>query len=327
MKLALTKVASLIPEAVCMVLGGALVLFIWGCKNPAATDGSQQPQGGGSSEVAGVPAVTTQKSATTYAVVVGMENSRFAGACPGAGIDAKRFAALIGQYTDNVVYLPDAKATRTAVTAALKSAVENAELTVFYYSGHGGSEDFGDTGAEEEDGQDEFLCLYDTYLRDNDIWKIISKSKGRVWMMYDACHSCSMYRAPANGVFPKTTATKFGGRRSGITFGRFAKRNGFKVKNITSGGKVCGIAVYPRDTHYEEGDIRMLCWSGCPDDTYSYGSSTGGEFTNCLLRRFNPVLSYDELWNAVESDRTLKYSESVQRTIIGTPFGDKVIFK
>ena len=35
------------------------------------------------------------------------------------------------------------------------------------------------------------------------------------------------------------------------------------------------------------GPINMICWSGCPDNTYSYGSSSGGQFTNTLRKYFN----------------------------------------
>lgn len=230
------------------------------------------------------------KSTNTYVVVVGMENSKFAGSCPGAGYDADRMYKLLSSYTPNIVLFRDSNATKANVVAALTKAVEKAKdgLLIFCYSGHGGSEPFYNTGKEEVDGKDEFLCLYDTYMRDNEIWNIISKSKGRVFLYFDCCHSATMYRAP-----------------------------GFKI-------------VPPLSWDYkinEDNGFSMLCWSGCPDDTYSYGASTGGQFTNALLRHFDSRKTYEALWNELKADQILRAYENPQSTAIGDGFTAKQIFR
>ena len=92
--------------------------------------------------------VKTNKSATTYVVTVGMENSKFAGACPGAGIDAKRMTELLRAYSDNVVAFSSETAVKKDVVKAIENAVAKAELFIFFYSGHGGSDKFWDTGAD-----------------------------------------------------------------------------------------------------------------------------------------------------------------------------------
>lgn len=230
------------------------------------------------------------KSATTSIVVVGMENSRFAGECPGAGYDADRMAKILAQFSTNVVLLRDGAATKSAVVNALTKAIETAGdgLVIFFYSGHGGSDPFHDTGTEEEDGKDEYYCFYDTYMRDNEMWQMIQKCEGRIMLINDCCHSKTLYRSPKitlKATMPLAYAAN----------ARAAKS--------------------------------MLCWSGCPDNTYSYGSSTGGQFTNALLRHFGENKTYEALWNEIKNDRTLRQYEDPQKTVIGNGFDGKLIFR
>lgn len=233
--------------------------------------------------------VRTNKADTTYVVTVGMENSKFAGACPGASLDASRMTALLRSYSDNVVSFSSETALKGDVKKAMEEAASKAELFIFYYSGHGGSDKFYDTGSDEIDGKDEYLCLYDTYMRDNEVWNAISKCKGRVLLIVDACHSCTMWR---------------------------------DVKPFTM--KAC---LPLSTTHSAQGTLSMQCWSGCPDDTYSYGSSLGGQFTNTLLKYFDQRKTYDYLWAEIERDDNLQRFEKVQRTVMGTGFGAKPIFR
>ena len=261
--------------------------LVAGCKDPAYN-------GGGASDGADASGQEVAKSTNTSAVIIGMETSKFAGDCPGEKIDSQRMKALVGQYTDDVAYFSDETATHDAVKAAMVKAIAKGGLTIIYYSGHGGSQKFWDTGAEEVDGQDEFLCLYDTYMRDNEIWSIISKSQGRVWLVFDCCHSATMFRVPCFTMRAAMQFTRDGARESGQRDG-----DGFS----------------------------MLCWSGCPDDTYSYGSTTGGQFTNALLRHFAANKSYEYLWSEIKADSTLKKYEDCQQTVIGTGFTGKAVFR
>lgn len=230
------------------------------------------------------------KGSYTYAVVVGMENSRFAGSCPGARYDAMRMSQLLTKYTDNVKTFIDGAATKAAVKAALADAISKAGngLVIFYYSGHGGSEPFPDTGMEEVDGMDEFLCLWDTYFRDNEIWSEIRKSRGRVMWITDSCHSETQFRSPGFVLTPPLAWDH--------------KLN-------------------------ETQPFSLLCWSGCPDGTYSYGSSTGGQFTNALLRHLQATDTYDVLWEKIKGDKTLRRYEDPQSTAIGNGFDGKPIFR
>lgn len=261
-------------------LAVSLGLFVCGCIQ----------DGGGNNNPSTDDTVVNVKTTATYAVVIGMENSRFAGACPGAKLDSDRMYALISKYAQRTTLLQDSNATRAQVRTAIEDAIARSDngLFILYYSGHGGSDPFPDTGIEETDGSDEYLCLYDNYMRDNEIWGMISKCKGRVLIIADCCHSRTIYRAP------KFTLAK---------------------------------TLPLSATYNEQGAISMQCWSGCPDDTYSYGSNTGGQFTNSLLRHFDASLTYEELWDRIESDKILKMYEIVQRTVMGKDFRDMQMFR
>jgi hypothetical protein len=194
--------------------------------------------------------------------------------------------ALLKPYSTELISMKDSQATRSKVISAVTKGVEF-PLFIFYYSGHGGSTTaYLDT--TETDGRDEYLCLFDGPLLDDDVWKLISKSKGRVFLIFDCCHSGSMFKAPLN----------------------FSSQ----IKFLQA-------------TTHAQGSLNMLCWSGCPDSEYSYGDNSGGELTKTLLKYFKSSMTYDELWKKIEADKDLKDFEEVQRTIMGSDFGGQRIFK
>lgn len=228
------------------------------------------------------PVTTTND---TYALVIGVENG-YAGKCDGCLLDYKNMSSVIKPYADKFVGMSDQQATRKNVVEAMKEGVKH-ELFIMYYSGHGGSTTTY-TDKTETDGKDEFMCLYDQGLLDNDIWNILKESQGRVFLMFDCCHSATMFRTP-------------------VTFAR-------QMRKLSASSNISG-------------PINMICWSGCPDNTYSYGSSTGGQFTNTFRKYFNKDLTYDQLWSKIEANSTLKQYEIVQRTNMGKSFGSNKIFK
>ena len=231
---------------------------------------------------------------TTSVVIVGMEYSKRFGACPGASKDAENLRKMLENYSSDLSFFISEKATKRSVVAALKKAVQS-DLCIFCYSGHGGSEAFFDTGAEEVDGKDEFLCLYDTYLRDNDIWKILQTAKGRVMLYFDCCHSSDMFRVQ----------NPFALSYSGIT-----------------AREPAGKTLYVADD-----TVNALVWSGCHESTVSWGSSLGGELTNCFKKLFDKKLSYDQIWDKISTDKTLLAAQIPYRVIIGNkPFGQNYIF-
>lgn len=225
----------------------------------------------------GCSSFRVSKQGETQIVCIGVEYSRVYGSCSGAVLDSKNMSSLLSKY-GNVKTLQNQNATRANVKKYISNAVKS-ELAIIFYSGHGGSQRFSDTGVDEVDGKDEFLCLYDGMLRDNEIWDIISTSKGRVFLIFDCCHSETMFRSA-----------------------------GMSMSMLSD-------MVLPLDNN-----INMLCWSGCADNTYSYGSIKGGELTNAIRKHYKDGMSYYELWNKVRLDSNLQKSQIVKKTQIGVGF-------
>ena len=248
---------------------------------------------------------------------VGMESSQRFGSCPGCEIDAKSLDSLMKKrlgYKGEV--LISGQATKAAVVGKLKAGIEMTGedgIFLFFYSGHGGQEYLGGKEPDGADRMDEYLCLYDAHMLDDEIWDIASKCKGRVFLYFDACHSATMYRAvgkPVNpdvevdaGVQERGKALGLEGlvRSSGFTFRpeRFVK-----AQAMGSGdGK----------------PLRMLCWSGCKESQYSYGGNSGGVMTGSLMRNWKKGISYSLLWGRT---RQGVIEEQPTQTPVQTIIGD-----
>ncbi len=225
-------------------------------------------------------------------LVVGVENSVKFGSCPGARRDSTQMRKLLYPISSRLRILQDREATRKNILDALREQVEKTEpdgIFIMTYSGHGGSEAFSDTNKElEPDGKDEFLCCYDTYLKDDEIWAEVAKCRGKVFLVFDCCHSETMYRAP---ILPPEGLTRDD-----------------------------GLAAANRDGVIQNSPVDMLVWSGCPDNTYSYGDANGGLFTNALLNALSSgKKTYDAVWKHIVADKNLtKYLQKPQKTLLGS---------
>ena len=136
--------------------------------------------------------VSVEKAKTTGIVIVGMGQSAKYGKCEGAAKDASTMAGILSKYGTPQI-LVNNQATKANVVNALKVASQN-DLMIFFYSGHGGSDPIGDVSGEP-DKKNEYLCLYNGYLLDNEIWNIICGAKNRVLLIFDCCHSETMFRS------------------------------------------------------------------------------------------------------------------------------------
>ena len=232
---------------------------------------------------------TTDKN-KKYVVIVGMETSKWGG-CPGADKDSNTMFSLINQYVDDkdehIIRLNNKQATVSAVKNALNKQIAKVPedgLFIFTYSGHGGQYNKSASAKNETDGRDEFLCLYDDPLIDDDLWTIMNQCKGRVLCIYDCCHSGTMYRLPADGA----EADEEVAEREPLEKPFFAK-----YENVRAG-------------------IRMLVFSGCGEETVSWGDSkNGGVMTSSMKRTFNKCLNYREWWKAFKSDASFKKVKQV----------------
>ena len=241
---------------------------------------------------------TTDKN-KKYVVIVGMETSKWGG-CPGADKDSNTMLSLIKQYVDDshIVKLNNKQATVKAVKDALNAQIAKLNdtageegLFIFTYSGHGGQNGKSASAKNETDGRDEFLCLYDGGLIDDDLWTIMNQCKGRVLCIYDCCHSGTMYRLPSeNDDFDQEELL-----REPLDKPFFAK-----YENVRAG-------------------IRMLVFSGCGEETVSWGDSkNGGVMTSSMNRAFKKCLTYREWWKAFKTDSAFK---KVKQTPICTKVG------
>ena len=236
-----------------------------------------------------------KKAKKTGIVIVGVQNSAKYGSCPGASHDAGKMLGVLSKYGTPVV-LQDRQATKAGVSNALLNAVKNNDLTIFFFSGHGGSDPIGDVSGED-DGRNEYICLYNGYILDNEIWNIITQSRGRVFMIFDCCHSQTMFKSP------------------GIGFERQALRCEIDQKMRVEYG------LEPRGDN-----VNLLVWSGCPDNAFSYGTDNGGMLTNAIcnaIRNFPKFATYSQIWNRVKSSVTLK-KQSPRKTVLGGGFGGSI---
>ena len=245
----------------------------------------------------------------TAVIAIGVETSPIFGACPGASVDANRmFNLLRTNYSSSGynILLLNSSATKENVTNALICATnpdKNIELCIFYYSGHGGSvPQTEETKAnyKEETGEDQFLCLYDMAMLDDEIFSYVENSPDiRFVFVFDCCHSKTMFRSP-------------------------------DMKNLAERSeKINNEKIYKRSVN----NVRLLAISGCPDTTYSYGDSNGGIMTNGILRHFNNAssskkkITYKDLFNALRTDEQVKMFEEVQLSELGTSFKDYPLFR
>lgn len=261
------------------------------------------------------PPVQTPAFKTTY-LCVGMESSARFGECPGCKKDAESLSALMADkfgYTGTT--LISEKATKAAVVQKLKeglAATPEDGLFLFFYSGHGGQEYLGGQEPTGADHQDEYLCLYDSHLLDDEIWKLVSTCRGRVFLYFDACHSETMYRSVSSELRIKATdpnvavalcvSDKDMVRSSGFTF---------RPENFVTGGAMST----------GRNAIRLLCWSGCKEYEYSYGGSAGGVLTRSVVGSWQRGCTYGTLWDAVHK-RVLSHrpGQNPVQTFVGSGF-------
>ena len=225
-----------------------------------------------------------------YSLIVGMETSRY-GACPGADKDSNTMLGIVSQYVDSshIVKLNNKQATVDAVRKALINQIEKVPedgLFIFTYSGHGGQTNYKPGASNETDGKDEFLCLFDGYILDDELWTIFNKCKGRVFVVFDCCHSGTMYRLPSEE--SKCDVEDDAEERIPLEKPFFSK-----YENV-------------------RGALKMLVVSGCGEETVSWGDSVnGGILTSSMNRSFNKCLTYREWWNAFRQDSAFKKVKQV----------------
>ena len=259
----------------------------------------------------------SRTNTTARYLCVGMETSRRFGSCPGCALDAQRMTSILsGSFGYSGDTLISAQATKAAVVERLRSGIASTPedgLFLFCYSGHGGQEYVGGKEPEGADAPDEYLCLYDTYMLDDEIWDIVSKCRGRVFLYFDACHSATMYRSVASDGIVAVI-----GEARAMEAPLVVKSSGFTFRpEKFVGAQAMGIG--------EGLSLRMLCWSGCREAEYSYGGSAGGVMTCGLARNWKKGMTYSRLWPIIVGYvRREQPTQNPTQTKIGSGFGDDV---
>lgn len=229
-----------------------------------------------------------------YAIIIGVETSKW-GSCPGSRKDSNMMYDMISQYTSNIVRLNDSSATVNKVRDALKEQIEKVTedgICYITYSGHGGQTPKKTNASNETDGKDEFLCLYDGYILDDELWTIFGECKGRIFVVFDCCHSSTMFRLPSEPVDENLDDAE---NRLPLDTPFFAR-----FENARS-------------------SISMFVISGCDESTVSWGDSIqGGVLTSSLKRAFDKCLTYKEWWNKTRIDNAFK---KVKQVPIATRIG------
>lgn len=244
---------------------------------------------------------------------VGMEESKRFGSCLGCEADARNIDALMRNvYRYKGDLLISEEATKSAVCQKLKEGLEATSedgLFLFFYSGHGGQEYLGGKEPDGADRMDEYLCLYDSHMLDDEIWDLVCRCKGRVFLYFDACHSATMFRSVGKTARSPDTANALAVdpkelvRSSGFTF----RPDRHIVARALSG---------------ERGqNPRLLCWSGCKEIEYSYGGKRGGYMTISMLKAFKRGRSYGSLWQKVHDGvKSMEPTQNPVQTYVGGGF-------
>ena len=189
------------------------------------------------------------------AVVAGVEHSNVERDLPGAKISVNTFATMLKSYTSDITILFDEEATVEGVKNAFMRAAKESDLAVLYVAGHGGCT-----------AGNNVIALRDGYLRDVDIWNIVCAAKKHTFLVFDSCHSGSMYGPPWVG-------------------------------NMAS--SIRAIA----ESRGVPPSVSMLCWAGATDETVGWtNEATGGYFTKAIVANASPQKTYPEVWSGVEAD-------------------------
>jgi len=268
-------------------------------------------------------------SKDTAVVCVGMDNSKIAGKCPGAGLDANNMYELLKPYANGGISLLHSQhATYNAVLNALSQALKH-DLCIFFYSGHGGRDEKARQGASgETDDRNEYLCFYDRMMVDDVVWNTILQAKGRVVCIFDCCHSGTMYR-----VLDRDDPSFSAFYPYPFTLRRFFDRIDAKRKRLADrkpDGYMLSMSfdevteqVAKESDELARGTPDLLCWSAAREYEYSYGGTSGGIFTNALLASYNKGRTYQKVWDGIVKRMKKEPNEPV-KTQFGEGFGGKV---
>lgn len=184
--------------------------------------------------------------------------------------DANDWAKLLkGDYEFQVKKLLDKKATKTEILNGLKDLVaktDDGDVAVFTFSGHGTY--VLDQDSDEKDNRDEALCAYRGNILDDDIRKILKKTKegAHICVIADCCHSGTITREILKRTF----------EQSGENYEKKARF--MPPKDAAAHNKL----PIRKRMLYPESDMNEVLLTGCNSTEYSYDAFLGGRFNGAM---------------------------------------------
>ena len=265
---------------------------------PGTRPVSRPAAGSGPKTRGGLPRPATASARRGWSLHVGLNridpgHYGDAGELAACHFDAEDMAAIARERGfDRVKLLLDGEATRDTVAGLIAEAAKNlkaGDMFLFTYAGHGSQ--IPDFNADEDDGADETLCLYDAMFIDDELYALWSQFADdvRIVMISDSCHSGSVLRAALPAVAGAAPAAADGIKSRllplPVAARTFRMHRGF----YTALGRQCSgpderLLVRELDMPLH-GPVLLI--SGCQDNQTSMDGIGNGRFTQELLRVWN----------------------------------------
>jgi len=183
------------------------------------------------------------------------------------------------------------KATAKALTEALEEAsskLDNGDILVFTYSGHGGQ--VPDANGDERDRMDETWVLYDRQMVDDEVYSLLGKFKPgvRIAIFSDSCHSGTVAREAVELVGEDRVAESMnGGNGSGQP--RVKGMPDDVVRSVYEANKEMYDEIQKSVPPFDKASIgaSVILTSGCQDNQTSLDGDKNGLFTQTLLEVWN----------------------------------------
>lgn len=183
------------------------------------------------------------------------------------------------------------KATAKALTEALEDAaskLDNGDILVFSYSGHGGQ--VPDANGDERDRMDETWVLYDRQMVDDEVYSLLGKFKPgvRIAIFSDSCHSGTVAREAVELVGEDRVAESMnGGNGSGQP--RVKGMPDDVVRSVYDANKEMYDEIQKSVPPFDRANIgaSVILTSGCQDNQTSLDGDKNGLFTQTLLEVWN----------------------------------------
>ncbi len=213
--------------------------------------------------------------------------------------DAQDMATLLKAQGFQVKTLLTKQATRGAVAQAITSVAQAAkagDIFVYANSSHGGQ--LPDLNEDEDDGQDETICMYDGQVVDDEIYALLGKFAAgvRILVLSDSCHSGTMVRLAPSGDLVQAEPPPSRPARAMPT--PVALRT-YRA-NQAMYDEILRAPTLPKTRDAINASVLLI--SGCMDNQTSADGTFNGLFTGTLLHVWNSGKfrgSYKKFWKKI----------------------------